>query len=132
MADKTLISNQGSLDWNVTTDADLSALQYHFVRLDTAENLVACGANRALGILQNAPNGSTNEATATVRIQGMSKLSIAETVAVGDRLTSTAASKGEVVDAASEEIGARALTSGESGDLIATQLMFGLSVASDA
>lgn len=132
MSDKTLISNQGVTDWTVTTDADLSALQYHFVKFDTAENLVACGAAASLGILQNAPDGSSVEASATVRMQGMSKLSLAETVAFGDRLTSTAASKGEVVDAAGEEIGARALSSGESGDLISVQLMFGKAVSSDA
>ena len=90
-----------------------------FSRRLTGEKVVACGANeKVLGILQNKPNGSTNQATARVRILGNSKLSIAETVAFGNYLTSTAASKGEVADAANEELGAKSLTSGESGDLI--------------
>lgn len=122
MATRTLITNEGAIDMNYPTNSDLSALQYHFVKIDASEEVVACGANEApIGILQNDPDGSSDEKTAVVRVQGTSKLSIAETVAFGDRLTSTAASKGEVVDAADEEIGARALTSGVSGDLIAVQ-----------
>lgn len=133
MADITLITNEGAIDMSRPTEANLDSLQYHFVKHDTSELVVAAGANEApLGILQNAPDGSSTEQTATVRIQGTSKLSLAETVAFGDRLTSTAASKGEVVDAADEEIGARTLTSGESGDLANVQLMFGKAHSSDA
>lgn len=132
MADQTTITDQGAIDLSLPTNSDLSSLQYHFVRLDTSEEVVACAANAPLGILQNAPDGSSSEATAIVRVQGLSKLSLAETVAFGDRLVSTAASKGEVADAADEEIGARTLSSGESGDLIRVQLMFGKAVSSDA
>lgn len=118
MADQTLITNEGAIDANYPTNSDLSALQYHAVKLDASEEVVACGANDAhLGILQNAPDGSSEEKTAVIRVQGMSKLSLAETVAADDMLTSTAASKGEVVDAAGEEIIAQALTSAESGDI---------------
>jgi hypothetical protein len=134
MSDISLITNEGAIDLSRPTQADLSALQYHNVKHSTAELVVACGLNEApLGILQNAPTGSaTAEATAVVRIQGVSKLKIAEAVAFGDRLTSTAASKGEVVDAADEEICARTLTSGDTDDLVAVQLMFGKSHSSDA
>lgn len=133
MTDITLINDAGALDLSLPTAADLSALQYHFVKLNTSEKVVACGANeKPLGILQNDPDGSTNEATAIVRVQGNSKLSIAETVAFGNFLTSTAASKGEVADAAGEEYGAKVITSGESGDLVSVLVVHGEVEASDA
>jgi hypothetical protein len=117
---------------SVEVAADLSALQYHFVKKDSNGKLVACGANEApLGILQDAPDNST-EKVGTVAIGGLSLLSISETVTFGQRLTSTAASKGEVVDAAGEETGARALNAGVSGDLIQVQLMFGKAQGPDA
>ena len=133
MSDITLVSEDGKIEVSRPTNSNLSALQYHFVRLDTSEEVVACGLNeKPLGILQDAPNGSSTEKVATVRIQGMSKLSIAETVVFGNFLTSTAASKGEVCDAAGEEYGAKALTSGESGDLIAVLIAHGEVEATDA
>lgn len=133
MADITLISNEGAIEVSRPTNSDLSALQYYFVKLDTSEEVVACGANeKPFGILQNAPNGSSAEKIATVRIAGMSKLKISETVVVGNFLTSTSASKGEIADAANEEYGARALTSGENGDTIAVLIAYGEVTATDA
>jgi len=133
MADLTLMNEAGSIDLTFETASDLSALQYHFVKLNTSEQIVACGANEApMGILQNAPNGSSATTLATVRVAGISKLKINETVEFGDRLTSTSGSLGEVVDNAGEEIGARALTSGNQNDLIRVQLMYGKAVSSDA
>jgi len=133
MSDQTTVTEQGAIDVPVPTNSDLSSLQYHFVRLDTSEEAVGAGANgKILGILQNAPNGSSTEKTATVRIAGVSKLSIAETVVFGNFLTSTAAHKGEIADAAHEEYGAKSLTSGESGDLIRTLVIHGEVTASDA
>lgn len=133
MADITLVSDEGAIDVTRPTNSDLSALQYYFVKLDASEEVVACGANeKPFGILQNAPDGSSTEASATIRVQGTSKLKISETVAVGNFLTCTAASKGEVADAAHEEYGAVAMTSGENGDLIAVLITRGEVTASDA
>jgi hypothetical protein len=133
MAELQTFSEQGVIDLSLPTQADLSALQYHFVKL-SSDLVVACGANeKPLGILQNAPDGSSDEATAKIRVQGLSYLSIGENVSFGDYLTSTAASKGEVADAAGEDYGARAL-----GDYTAAsqdavvQVMFGEVEASDA
>lgn len=110
MAELLTVSNQGIIEKSLPTQADLSALQYHFVKLDSNGLVVACGANEMpLGILQNVVDGSTTEATATVRTQGDSYLSIAENVSFGDLITSTAASKGEVADADGEIYGARSL-----------------------
>jgi len=133
MADITLVTDEGKIDLSRPTNSDLSALQYHFVKLDTSEEVVACGANeKPLGILQNAPDGSSTEKTAVVRIQGVSKLKLNEAVAFGKFLTCTAASKGEVADAAGEEYGAKALTSGDYGDLVAVLICHGEVEATDA
>lgn len=133
MTDIIVPTEAGAIDISVPTDSDLSALQYYFVKLDTGEKVVACGANeKPLGILQNKPNGSTNQATARVRISGVSYLKLDEAVAFGNFLTCTATSKGEVADAAGEEYGAKALTSGDDGDLIAVLVCHGEVEASDA
>lgn len=132
MADITLMPEQSAGDLNFKTSADLSALQYHFVKLSAAELVVAAtGNDKTLGILQNAPNGSTDSAVAVVRVYGVSKLSLAETVAFGQFLTSTAASKGEIADAANEEYGAIAMSSGEATDSIAVLIQRGEVTASD-
>jgi len=133
MADRTVSTEEGKIDLSFPTNTDLSALQYYFVKLDSSEEVVACGANeKPLGILQNAPDGSSTEKTATVRVQGVSQLKVAETVAFGNFLTSTSASKGEVADAAHEEYGAKALTSADADDLASVLICFGEVTATDA
>jgi len=134
MADLTFTTEAGAVDVSVETQADLSAAQYFFIKLSTAELGVLAGANeKTLGILQNAPVGTATEpAIARVRVSGISKLKIAETVAFGKFLTPTAAGDGEVCDAAGEEYGARALTSGEDNDLITVEVCHGEVEATDA
>lgn len=127
MADLTgLAPATSEFDISRPTAADLSALQYTVVKHNTSEKVVACGANeKSLGILQNKPDGSTNEATAHVRTGGLSLLKIAEAVVQGNYLTCTAAGLGEVADAANEEIVAKALTSGDANDLILVKITEG-------
>ena len=86
--------------------ADLSALKNTFVKFGaTRDKVDACGANeRAIGILQNDPD---NGEVAEVALPGGgAKLKVSEAVALGKMLTSTAAGKGEVADAAGEWVGA--------------------------
>jgi hypothetical protein len=113
-------TNEGAIDITMPTSTDLSDYQYHFVKLDGDEEVVASGATeKVIGILQNKPDGSTTRTDAVVRVQGVSKLKINEAVAMGQYLTSTAEAKGEVVASADEEVGAMALTSGDAqNDLI--------------
>lgn len=124
----------GAIDISLPTDADLSALQYCFVKRDATDGkVVACGANeKPLGVLQNQPNGSTRDATAQVRISGVSKLKINETVTFGKFLTSTSGSLGEVCDAAGEEYGAKSLCDGDQNDLITVLVCHGEVEATDA
>lgn len=127
-------TEDGKIDISLPTDANLSALQYCFVKRDATDGkVVACGANeKPLGILQNAPNGSSKDAVAQVRISGVSKLKLAETVTFGKFLTSTSSSTGEVCDAAGEEYGAKALADGDANDLITVLVCHGEVEASDA
>lgn len=130
----SFVTDAGAVDISLPTDANLSALQYYFVKRDATDGkVVACGLNeKPLGILQNAPNGSSADAIAHVRIAGVSKLKVAETVIPGNFLTSTAASKGEVCDAAGEEYGAIAMCDGTADDLITVLIARGEVNASDA
>ena len=126
MADISLITEAGAIDLSRPCASDLSAKQYYAVKHDTSEKVVIAGANdKALGILQNAPDGSSVETSAIVRVGGISKAILAEAVTFGQYLTVTSTGALEVADAANEEIVARALTSGDASDLIAVQLMFG-------
>jgi hypothetical protein len=120
MTQFSTITNEGAIDITMPTSTDLSDYQYHFVKLDGDEEVVASGAiEKVIGILQNKPDGSTTRTDAVVRVQGVSKLKINEAVAMGQYLTSTAEAKGEVVASADEEVGAMALTSGDAqNDLI--------------
>lgn len=83
MAKKMSVTTEaGAIDISLPTAADLSAKQYFFVKRDaTTGKIVACGANeQPLGVLQNAPNGSARDATAQVRVSGVSKIKLAGTV----------------------------------------------------
>lgn len=135
MADtKSFYTDQGAIDISLPTDADLSTLQYCFVKTDATDGkVVACGANeKPLGVLQNAPNGSSKDAIAQVRVGGLTKLKVNEAVIPGNFLTSTSGSLGEVCDAAGEEYGARAMSDGVQNDTITALVCFGEVEATDA
>jgi len=132
IADRTLVPENSEGDLSFPTESDLSGKQYYYVKLSSGL-VVACGANeKMLGILQNAPDGSTARAAAIVRTFGNSKLIQTETIAQGNFLTSTAAGAAEICDAAGEEYGAVALTAANSGDLAAVTIMRGEVEATDA
>ena len=95
----------GVLDITFKAAGDLSAKQYHFVKLDTDGKVEACGHNEvSVGILQNAPDAE--DKAARVRLLGTSKLVMNEAVDEGEMITSTADGDGEVIDAADEYAGA--------------------------
>lgn len=134
MADLTLAPETSPFDISVRCETDLSAKQYFFVKLDTSELCVIAGANdKTLGVLQNAPLGTAAAPkVAIVRTGGLTKLKLNEAVAFGNFLTPTSTGNAEVCDAANEEFGARALTSGDSGDLILAEVCHGEVTATDA
>lgn len=77
-------------DLSFKAAADLSALQYTFVKLDANGNVVACSAagEKSIGVLQNKPK---NGETAVVRPIGLSKVVASAAIAAGDFIATTAA-----------------------------------------
>ena len=99
--------------------ADLSALQYTFVKLSTTDTVVTCSAatDIPIGVLQNAP---TSGQEAEVLIVGGTKLVAGATVAIGDLLGVTSAAKASVVtttDTTKYVLGS-AISGGASNDVI--------------
>ena len=94
----------GALDITLVAGADLSGVQYHFIKLDADGKAIVCGANEvSIGILQNTPESGE---AARVRVLGTSKLVMNEGVDEGEAITSIAGGAGEVVDAGDEYFGA--------------------------
>ena len=125
MSDITLMTEEGKIDMSRPTATDLSSSQYYIVKHDASEEVVLAGAaDSALGVLQNAPDGSTNEATAQVRVQGITKVKAAASIVFGDYITPDASGLA-VVATAGQEFMAKALGSGDSGDLLAVLLVYG-------
>ena|SRR3990167_2965696 len=105
-------------------DADLSALQYTFVKLGTDEKHVAAQTTKGgknLGILMNKP---TSGQEAVVALPGGgAKLKVSETVAQLDYLISGTAGKGEQADAAGQHVGAMAHDAGVTNDIVAVDVV---------
>jgi len=125
MSDITLSTEEGKIDLSRPTVTDLSSSQYYIVKHDASEEVVLSGAaDSSLGVLQNGPDGSTNEATAQVRIQGITKVKAAASISFGDYITPDASGLA-VVATAGQEFMAKALGSGDSGDLLSVLLVYG-------
>jgi hypothetical protein len=65
------------MDVSLITAADLSANQYHFVKLSADNKVVLCAHadnDTPIGVLQNKPDGSVTEAVARVRTMGVSRM----------------------------------------------------------
>lgn len=93
------MSTQGyGVDISVIAAADLSAKQFHFVKIDSAGKVAIAGlGERVIGILQNKPG---LDQAATVRISGKSKLVADAAVAAGALLKSSVDGQGTTATAA--------------------------------
>jgi hypothetical protein len=89
------ISNY-SVKVTLVAAADLSAKQYHFVKLDSAGKaaVIAANTDRAIGVLQNAPLAGQE---AEVLVVGGTKLVAGEAVAEGAVLSTTSAGKADSI-----------------------------------
>lgn len=100
--------------------ADLSAKQYHFVKLDANGLVVACSATTdvPIGILQNAPDGTYNKA-ATVAVGGTSKLVAGGALATpGTALGTKSDGRAQASTSAQYSICRQVNTAGGDGDII--------------
>lgn len=81
--------------------ADLSAKQYHFVKLDANGDVVACSAITDIpyGVLQNAP---TLGQTAEVMRQGISKIVSDGVIAVGSLIGTSADAQADAIAAGTD------------------------------
>lgn len=83
---------------SVLAGADLSASQYRAVKVNSAGQVVLCGAGEtAIGILQNRPASGK---VATVMVAGVSKMVAGAPIAAGDLVASDAAGKAKVASKA--------------------------------
>lgn len=108
-----------SLDISVQIAADLSAAQYHFVKISGADNQVVLATAQGetiLGILQEPVDGSTTTKAGLVRILGKSKLVYGGTLTRGTDLTTAADGEGDTA-AADDTVAAYALESGLDQDI---------------
>jgi hypothetical protein len=131
MAQGSIYTDMGAIDVSVPASGDLSSDQFKAITLDGSGEAVLAGANaKVLGILQNIP--AAQGEVARVRVQGISKAIVSETVAFGKFLTPTSAGILEVVDAADEEYCARAMGANVVNDEAEVLLAFGEATATDA
>jgi hypothetical protein len=111
---------------------DLSAKQYHFVKIGTTdEHVVVAGANeKTIGILMNAP--VANEPAEVAIFGGGGLIKLTETLSALALLTPTSTGGGEQVDAADEWCGAQILEGGASGDVVECIVLANFASKSDA
>ena len=83
-------------DHTFEAGADLSALQYHFVKLNSSKQIVAISAvtDIPIGILQDTPNAAGK--AANVMMDGISKLKMAAANAVPNLIGPSADGRGAV------------------------------------
>lgn len=79
-----------------STNADLSSLQYHLVKVTGAVQVGTCSAttDTPVGILQNKPG---NAQAAQVRVHGVSKLVADAAITAGNLVCTAANAKGTTV-----------------------------------
>lgn len=90
------------IDITVEVASDLSAAQYHFVKVSGADNRVVIASSQGevvLGLLQEAVDGSSDTKAARVRVGGKSKGRFSGTETRGAAMTTAA--DGEIDTAAS-------------------------------
>ena len=99
--------------------ADLSALQYTFVKLSTTDTVVTCtgATDIPIGVLQNAP---TSGQEAEVLIVGGTKLTAGATIAIGNILGTTSAGAASVltVSDTTKYVLGSAISGGASAEII--------------
>jgi len=120
---------QGQItDLSFKAAADLSALQYTFVKLDANGNLIAStvAGEKVVGVLQNKPKLGE---TATVRPLGMSKVVASAAIAAGDYIAPAGA--GGTAKTASRLVAATGVASNVIGMALRAAAGAGVIVACD-
>ncbi len=106
---------------------DLSAKQYHFVKMSGAQTVVICAAitDVPIGILQNAPDGTYNKAAVVAMIGGggTSKLVAGGALGTAGTIVATKADGRAQTAVTTQYPGATTIdTAGADGDIIEVSL----------
>lgn len=100
--------------------ADLSALQYTFVKVDNTGKAAACGdGENGIGVLQNKPTAGQ---TAEIQTSGVSKIVQSATLTIGAFVSSSAAGEAQA-DAANKYRMGVLLENGGADNAIGTLLI---------
>jgi len=108
--------------FSLEAGADLSAAQYHFVKLDANGLAVVCAAitDKPVGVLQNDP-GLGEEAE--IMASGITKMSADSAVAIGDELGTSADGQADTIAAGTDttvyKVGQALQAAGAAGVLFA-------------
>ena len=113
------ISNY-SVKVSLVAGGDLSALQYKFVKLDSAGKVVTCAAatDRPIGVLQNDPESGE---VAEVVVVGGTKLKLGGTVTEGAIVSPNTTGAGVAIVSGTDTtkfVCGTALTEGATGEII--------------
>lgn len=118
------------MDISLLTSTDLSAYQYHFVKLSADNTVVICSHetnDNPIGVLQNKPDGSTTQAVARVRIMGVSRVVVAAggagAVAFGEKVGTDASGHGITKDTNKYKYLGVAIDSAAAGETVSVLLM---------
>jgi len=104
----------------MTIDTDLSDKMYHFVKLDSDDNVVVATANATAipFVLLEDGNGATTPLLGSIAMAGVVKIKLGGTVAQGDKLTATTGGKAIATTTDGDLYGLVALTEGVADDII--------------
>ena len=112
------------LDISLLADGDLSAYQYHFVKMTDENTVGVCSGatDNPIGILQNEPKAAGQ--VARVRVHGVSRVMAGGVVAFGDKVGTDANGEGIAKTFSKTEYLGIALV-GANATQLATVLIFG-------
>lgn len=108
---------------SILSDYDFSSKQYYFCKFGSADTIVTlCGSGEeAIGIVMNTP---TSGQMAEVALPGGGALlKLGGSATCGKYLASMSTGKGEYVQAAGNHIGARAMATGTTNDIIPVEVV---------
>lgn len=112
--------------------ADLSAKQFHFVKVDSSGNAAATAAvtDNPVGVLQNNPDTAGYECT--VAIDGVSKVEAGGSITAGDLITIAAAGTAVTATEGTNNIYGIALSDAASGEVASVLLRWSHHSAANA
>jgi len=116
-------STSGCVDLTLSSAADLSSAQYHFVKLtaDTTINLCTGATDVPVGVLQNKPSAAGR--AAVVRCAGVSKLKFSASLAAGTIVACKATTGDAQAAVGTQHVAGQVVEDGGAANQIGTALI---------